>query len=117
MKIELLWFEDCPCHGAAEDLVNEVLSDLGIESRIVRVEVTNSATADDVQFPGSPTVRVDGVDVEPGWEPCPECTPRCRLYQNKSGLGCLPEKAWIEKALRVATAHAGEPTAYRGDEL
>lgn len=102
MKIELLWFEDCPCHGLAEGMVKEVLDELGIDEPIQRVRVETPEAGDAVTFPGSPTIRIDGVDVEPGWEACPECTPRCRLYQTETGVGCLPDKDWVAEAVRVA---------------
>ncbi len=103
MKIELLWFEDCPCHRAAEALVQGVLDELGIEVPIERIEVPDDYTGDSVRLPGSPTVRVDGVDIQPGFEACPECTPRCRLYATETGLGCLPSKEWVTDAIQAAS--------------
>lgn len=102
MKIELLWFEDCPCHTLAEGMVKEILGELGIDEPIQRVRVETPERGDSVTFPGSPTIRINGVDVEPGWEPCPECTPRCRLYQTAEGIGCLPDKDWVAEAVRAA---------------
>ena len=107
MRIELLWFEECPCHRDAETLVRGVLDELNIEAEIERIEVPDEATGDAVMFPGSPTVRVEGVDVEPDWEPCEECTPRCRIYATNEGLGCLPKREWIVSAIETAAAAAG----------
>ncbi len=39
MNIELLWFEDCPNHHVAEELVNEVLESRGLNVAIQRIEV------------------------------------------------------------------------------
>ena len=75
MRIELLWFEGCPNHEVAEELLREVLDDLDAEATVVRVEVPDEETGNRVCFPGSPTIRVDGTDIEPGWEPCEDCTP------------------------------------------
>ena len=103
MKIELLWFEDCPCHELAEDLVREVLDGLDLKDvTIERVEVSDEVRGTETEFPGSPTVRVDGKGVQPGWEARAECTPRCRLYQSEHGIGCLPEREWVVSAVREA---------------
>lgn len=55
-----------------------------------------------MRFPGSPTIRINGVDVEPLWEACADCTPRCRLYLTADGLRGLPEHRWIADALTAA---------------
>jgi hypothetical protein len=104
MKIDLLWFEDCPNHGAAERMLSEVLAEFGVSDPIVRTEVPDEATGNLLTFPGSPTIRIDGVDVEPGWEPCEDCTPRCRLYMTSEGLRGLPEVQWVRSAVASALA-------------
>jgi len=43
--------------------------------------------AEQLRFPGSPTIRVDGRDVQPGFEDPADYTSRCRLYwPNKASL-------------------------------
>jgi hypothetical protein len=98
--VELLWFEGCPNHGSAQAMVEEVAAQLGVAINIERVEVPDEATGNRVRFPGSPTIRVDGRDIEPGFGGCDECTPRCRVYATSSGLRGVPERAWIVAALR-----------------
>lgn len=102
MRIELLWFDDCPNHQIAEDLLREVLDDLDAEATIVRIEVPDEETGNRVCFPGSPTIRVNGKDVESGWEECEDCTPRCRVYPTPEGLRGVPPRAWIEDAVVAA---------------
>ena len=104
MNIELLWFEDCPNHETTEELLAGVLDQYGVNAVINRVEVPDEETGKHFTFPGSPTVRINGVDVEPGWEPCDDCTPRCRLYLTSEGLRGVPERIWIEDAVREALA-------------
>lgn len=108
-RIELLWFEGCPNHEAAERLLRERVAALGVEAPVVRIEVPDEATGERVRFPGSPTIRVDGVDVEPGWEETEDFTPRCRVYHTSEGLRGVPEAGWIDAALRrVGGESAGE---------
>jgi hypothetical protein len=103
MKIELLWFEGCPNHEAAEAMVRDVLAQHGLHADIARIEVPDLETGNRVTFPGSPTIRVNGVDVEPGWQPCEDCTPRCRVYFTPRGFKGLPEREWVESAVLAAT--------------
>ena len=107
MNIELLWFSDCPNHEAAEALLRDVLAEAGVVPVIRRIEVRDEETGNATVFPGSPTIRIDGRDVEPGWEECADCTPRCRLYPTSAGLRGVPERGWIEDAVRAAGGGSG----------
>lgn len=102
MKIELLWFEDCPNHDPAEGMLREVLSEQGVSDEIHRVEVPDIETGIKVKFPGSPTIRIDGNDIDPDYEDTGDYTPRCRVFMTSDGLRGLPERAWIEKAISEA---------------
>ena len=98
--VELLWFSDCPNRPAARALLEEVIADVAPGTTIRDVDATDPMIAANVHFPGSPTIRVDGRDVEPGYVDPGDYTPRCRLYRTSNGLGVLPERSWIEDALR-----------------
>lgn len=104
MRIEVLWFQGCPNHLAADSLLRSVLQDMGVQATVESIEVPDEETARRLVFPGSPTIRVNGADVEPGWQPCEDCTPRCRVYWTASGLKGVPEAAWIEAAIARALA-------------
>ncbi len=67
--IQLLWFQDCPNHEAAEALLHEVMYAYGVDAPVERVEVPDEQVGISVCFPGSPTIRIDGRDVEPDWTP------------------------------------------------
>lgn len=98
-RIEILWFQDCPNHPAARGLIDEVVAEFGVQADIRSLEVADDATAERLRFPGSPTIRVDGLDIEPGFVDCDDCTPRCRVYQTSAGLRGLPERSWLVAAL------------------
>lgn len=104
MNIELLWFEGCPNHEAAEALLLDVLAAQGVAATVRRIEVPDEATGNRVRFPGSRTIRIDGRDVDAEFDPatCIDCTPRCRVYATSSGLRGVPERSWIERAVRAA---------------
>jgi len=104
MKIDLLWFDDCPNHHAAEVLVREILKDFGVDAPVNKIKVPDLETGEKTRFPGSPTVRINGVDIDPTYEDTGDYTPRCRIYLTSEGFKGLPEKAWVENAVRAALA-------------
>lgn len=99
-EVELLWFDGCANHPAARSMLEEVIAELAPGTPIHDVDATDTAVADRLRFPGSPTIRVDGVDVDPTYVDPSDYTPRCRLYRTSAGLRGLPERGWIETALR-----------------
>ncbi|MDA8202258.1 MAG: hypothetical protein M0Z49_05800 [Chloroflexi bacterium] len=98
--IELLWFADCPNHPAARKLLAEVVAELSPGSEIRDIEATDPAVAERLRFAGSPSIRIDGRDVQPGFEDPGDYTPRCRVYPTDRGLARIPLREWIEAALR-----------------
>ena len=65
MKIELLCVPNCPNHAAALLMLRDVLSEQGLSEEVMEIEVSDPARAAAVSFLGSPTIRIDGRDVEP----------------------------------------------------
>jgi hypothetical protein len=72
----------------------------GIEADLEDVDASDPGVARERRFPGSPTIRVNGEDIEPGFKDPADYTPRCRLYATSSGLRGAPEQAWIVTAIR-----------------
>lgn len=99
-QVELLWFADCANHEAARALLEEVIAELAPRTPIHDVDATDLAVAERLRFPGSPTIRVDGQDVDPAYVDPGDYTPRCRLYRTAAGIRGLPERKWLEEALR-----------------
>lgn len=102
MKIELLWFEGCPNHHAASELLQQVMSANGITERVMSIEVPDLETGERVRFPGSPTIRINGIDIDPDYEDTGDYTPRCRVYLTEAGLKGVPPMSWIENAVMQA---------------
>jgi hypothetical protein len=102
--VELLWFSDCTNHPAARRMLEEVIAEVAPGTSMHEVDVTDPATAARIRFPGSPTIRVDGRDIDPTFTDPGDYTPRCRLYRTSAGLRGLPERQWIVDALRTTVA-------------
>jgi hypothetical protein len=99
-QVEILTFAGCPNVQEAVDLVTGVATELGTEVDIRLVDVPDAAAAERLRFLGSPTVRVDGRDVEPGADARREHVLACRVYPSGIGVGCCPDRRWVETALR-----------------
>jgi hypothetical protein len=100
MRIEFLYWEECPSHAEARALLDQVVAERGLEVEIEAHEVTTEEEARELGFPGSPTIRVDGRDVDAaGANARPALT--CRIYHLPDGrVSPLPSRDQLEEALR-----------------
>lgn len=65
MQIELLYFKGCPSWKPAAENLKAVLKELCIPDPIQYIEVKNDADVTTHCFIGSPTIRVNGQDIDP----------------------------------------------------
>ena len=103
-RVEILYFEGCPNHEAARALVEHVAAELQIEPDIALVQVPDADAAARLRFLGSPTVRVDERDVEPGAEQRSDFALSCRVYRTERRFSGQPDTGWIRAALSEAVA-------------
>lgn len=103
-RVEILYFEGCPNHEAARALVERISAELHVEPEVDVVEVPDADAALQRRFLGSPTVRVDGRDVEPGAEERSDFVFSCRVYRTVRGFSGQPDPSWVREALRTAAA-------------
>jgi hypothetical protein len=64
VTVELLSLPGCPHHDAAVDLVRDVLESAGLSAEFTQTLIADYAEAKRHGFPGSPTLRVNGRDIE-----------------------------------------------------
>ena len=100
--VEILYFDGCPNHEGARALVERIAADVRVEPEIQLVQVPDADAAVKLRFLGSPTVRVDGRDVEPGAEERREFVLSCRVYRSERGFSGQPDEAWVREALTGA---------------
>jgi hypothetical protein len=100
VRIELLHWEGCPSTPEARELVERVLAEHELDVPVELHKVTTQAEAEALQFPGSPTIRVDGRDIDPaGAKGRPALT--CRIYKLPDGrVSPVPAREQLEEALR-----------------
>lgn len=94
--VEILYFAGCPNHAPTAELVRQVVRDVAPDAQVREVEVADHDEAQRMRFLGSPTVRVDGRDVEPGAQDRTTFQMACRLYRPRF------DRVWVEAALREA---------------
>jgi hypothetical protein len=101
MKVEVLFFDGCPNYEAFLPHLRELVAASGVEPEVDLVRVTDSEAAEQKRFLGSPTVRVDGKDVEPGADERTDFGLKCRLFRTPLGLRGTPSDEWLLAALRA----------------
>ena len=95
MKVEILYFEGCPNHKPASERVLNVIREEGIAANVTEIEVPDEVAEKEFGFLGSPTIRVNGVDIDPGARTATGGSFACRYYP-----GGLPPVEMIRAALR-----------------
>jgi hypothetical protein len=103
-RVEILYVEDCPNHEEARTLVERVAAELRIEPKIEVVEVGDAEAARRLRFLGSPSVRVEGRDVEPGVESRTDYVLSCRVYRREGWFSGQPQERWVRDALAEAAS-------------
>jgi hypothetical protein len=103
MNVELLYFDGCPSHERLLPRLRELVAEVdpAVEVELRRVETIEEAERE--RFLGSPTVRVDGRDVDPGADQRGDFGMKCRVYKTADGLGPLPPDSRITEALTRAS--------------
>ena len=99
MNVEILYFEGCPNHAPALEMVERMLKQEGIRAEVRTIEVRDIETSQALRFLGSPSVRVDSVDIEPGREEDPPFF-GCRTYTVAGKTVGVPPGKWLVDALR-----------------
>jgi hypothetical protein len=108
MRIELLYLAECPHYEAFAEHVTHLLEDQRIASPLERVRVRNSDDAERLRFLGSPSLRVNGTDVESSAAERTDYGMQCRLYHTSMGFHRTPPDDLIVAALSHLEHHDGE---------
>src|SRR5579883_1332353 len=103
MKIEVLYFDGCPNHKPAVERVQQLLGEEGVAAEVVDVNVSDESIARKVGFLGSPSIRVNGLDVEPEARTAREYGMMCRTYATKGKREGLPSREMLRQAIREGT--------------
>ena len=107
MRVSFLYYEECPSHDLALERLREVVAEEGISREVEVINVETEDQARELRFVGSPTIRVDGQDIDSPSDTRYVLT--CRAYRLEDGrISPLPSKDMIRRALRsVAKSRPG----------
>jgi hypothetical protein len=107
MRVRFLFYEDCPSHESALERLREVLAEEGIDADIEVVEVESEEQAQELCFVGSPTILINGQDIDPP-PPDSHYALTCRAYRLEDGrISPLPSRGMIRRT--VGAAAKAEP--------
>jgi hypothetical protein len=99
MKVELFYWDGCPSHPEALELLEDVLAGCGIEATVELRRVETEEEARELHFPGSPTIRIDGRDVDAAGAASRPAL-NCRIYHLPDGrVSPIPSREQLEEAL------------------
>ena len=101
MNIELLYFEGCPHWEAALEELRDLLAGMRVDDEVNLIEITSREEAEDMWFPGSPTIRIDDEDIDPEM-PDTAFSLDCRIYDVEGEPSGRPPKEWIIAAIEAA---------------
>jgi hypothetical protein len=102
MTLELLYLPGCPNHSAAVSLVRNVLEAEGLSTHFGETPISDYDEAMMHSFPGSPTLRVNGQDIENVPSGSLKVGFACRTYVVDGKLQGVPPRSWLERAVRAA---------------
>lgn len=124
MKIQLLYILDCPWCLKTKKLLRESLKELGTDAKVEEILVDSEEKAKKYQFVGSPTIRINGKDIQERVDkdrclPCEElakdteettkfikqeCRCGCRIYFYRGKQYPYPPKRMIKEAIKKASS-------------
>lgn len=103
-RVELLYFDGCPNYKTTLRDLEEIVKQEGLDVRVTLVRVESEEEAKRLRFLGSPTVRVNGVDIEPGARESGEFGLGCRIYRVGGRMLGSPAREMLSIALKGALA-------------
>ncbi len=97
MKVELLYFDGCPSWQQGLENLKAALSAEGLTAEIRLVKVESEEQAARLKFLGSPSFRVNGVDL---WdEERDTYSLSCRVYATPEGMKGSPSVLMLRDAI------------------
>ena len=111
LAVEFLFYADCPSHDTALARLREALRLEAAPAALTIREVQTEEEAQATRFPGSPTIRINGGDLQPRGAVGPYSL-TCRMYFHEGGrITPLPTLAQIRAAIQRHTTALAPPAA------
>ena len=104
MTVEMLHTDSCPNAAAYLPRLRQLLADAGLAEPVRVRLITGPDQAHRERFLGSPTIRINGRDVDPDAAERADYGLSCRLYLGPDGLRGTPPDEWVLARLRPEQA-------------
>lgn len=101
MVIEILTFDGCPNAQTARERVEGALQIESTCASVHEVKVNTIELAQSSRFLGSPSIRIDGCDIEPGADHRRDYGLMCRTYRAPEATEGAPPISMIRKAIQA----------------
>ncbi len=102
-NIELLYFDGCPSWQEALENLRQVIETENLDYQVHLIEVTSPQQAQDERFLGSPSFRLNGVDLWP--ETRARYNMSCRVYQTDQGMRGSPTVEMLREKIQEILAN------------
>lgn len=97
MKIELLYFDGCPSWQSGLQNLHSALKENGLDVSVELVQVLDNEDAARKKFLGSPSFRINGIDL---WdEERDTYSLSCRVYATPEGMKGSPSVSMLQEAI------------------
>ncbi len=106
MKIRVLYFDGCPSYQRALENLKAVIAEDDLPAQIELVRVCSKEEATRHQFFGSPTIQINGVDLEGLGARDALADLGCRVYSEHGRMRGWPSKELIRAAIRAKSQQA-----------
>ena len=101
MEVKLLYFEGCPSYQHALENLQAALQEKGITAKVEMLYLTDPQQAEPLYFLGSPTIQVNGIDLEGEQAMQAGAGYGCRVYMEDSKVHGWPSKERILHLLQA----------------
>jgi hypothetical protein len=100
VKVEFLYFKSCPSHKQALEDLKASIRQTNTNAELILIDVDTAEKAEKVGFQGSPSIRINGEDLEGRNE---AANYSCRLYSVNGKATFAPSKEAIIAKLESLT--------------
>lgn len=101
MRLQFLYFEGCPSYKEGLENLKKALKELGLPEDFEMINVDTDEKARQYNFIGSPTIRINGKDLDTRAEKARVTGYKgCRIYQTPQGLKGAPTVEMIKEAIK-----------------
>ncbi len=100
IKIEFLFWEECPSHGLTWERLQAILREKNLKTQVARIEIKTEEDAKQWNFCGSPTIRINGEDIDLKGAQAQRIGLNCRIYHTPDGrITPVPSEEMICNAI------------------